>query len=87
MAARVFRALGMRILKAKKSKYYHEALANFEDAKNCYEGARMSQEWDTVVAGGADTAQGSVSASKDVCYAATPQAIMETRPSVTGLAL
>ena len=50
VAARVFRAMGMRILKAKKSKYYHEALANFWDAKNCYARAHMSQEWDAVVA-------------------------------------
>ena len=35
VAARVFRALGMRILKAKKSKYYAAALSHFEDV-DCY---------------------------------------------------
>ena len=39
VAARVYRALGMRILNAKKSKYYDAALSNFEDAKRCYEKA------------------------------------------------
>jgi len=50
VAARGFRAMGMRILNAKKSKYYHEALANFENAKNCYTRAHVSQQWEEVVA-------------------------------------
>src|SRR5208283_2589983 len=50
VAAKLFRAMGMRILNAKKSKYYHEALANFENAKNCYSRAHMSQRWEEVVA-------------------------------------
>jgi tetratricopeptide (TPR) repeat protein len=50
VAARVFRTMGMRILNAKKSKYYHEALANFENAKNCYTRADMSRRWEEVVA-------------------------------------
>jgi len=50
VAAKVFRALGMRILNAKKSKYYDVALAHFEDAKSCFERARMGQQWDAVVA-------------------------------------
>lgn len=50
VAARIFRAMGMRILIAKKSKYYHEALANFENAKNCYTRAHMSRQWEGVVA-------------------------------------
>jgi hypothetical protein len=50
VAAKVFRAMGMRILNAKKSKYYHEALENFEDARNCYARARMNHQWDAVVA-------------------------------------
>jgi len=49
VAARLFRAMGMRILKAKKSKYYHEALENFEDAKNCYERANLGPEWEALV--------------------------------------
>ncbi|HMD95797.1 MAG TPA: hypothetical protein VKM93_00490 [Terriglobia bacterium] len=49
VAARVFRALGMRILNAKKSKYYYEALSHFEDAKSCFERAGVGQQWDAVV--------------------------------------
>ena len=48
--AKVFRALGMRILNTKKSKHYHEALENFEAAKDCYTRAHMSEQWDGVVA-------------------------------------
>jgi uncharacterized Zn finger protein len=50
VAAKVFRAMGMRILNAKKSKYYHEALENFENAMNCYARAQMSKQWEAVVA-------------------------------------
>lgn len=50
VAARVFQAIGMRILNAKKSKYYHEALENFEDAKDCYARAGMNHQWDALVA-------------------------------------
>lgn len=49
LAARVFKVIGMRILNAKKSKYYHEALANFEDAKNCYARADLIHKWEAVV--------------------------------------
>ena len=50
VAAKLFRAMGLRILNAKKSKYYHEALENFEDAKNCYVRAEMNHQWDALVA-------------------------------------
>ncbi len=50
IAAKVFRALGMRILNAKKSKYYDAALANFEHAKVCYERAGLDRSWDGLVA-------------------------------------
>jgi hypothetical protein len=50
LAARVFRAMGMRILCAKKSKCYHEALENFEGAKICYARANLGQKWEAVVA-------------------------------------
>jgi uncharacterized Zn finger protein len=50
VAARVFRALGMRILHAKKSKYYGAALGHFEDAKACYERAALARSWDVLVA-------------------------------------
>jgi hypothetical protein len=49
LAAKVFKVMGMRILNAKKSKYYHEALANFEDAKNCYARADLIHKWEAVV--------------------------------------
>jgi hypothetical protein len=50
VAAKVFRALGMRILNAGKSKYYCAALSNFEEAKSCYGRAGMEPEWETLVA-------------------------------------
>lgn len=50
VAAKVFRALGMRILIAKKSKYYDAALGNFEDAKAGYERAGLARSWDALVA-------------------------------------
>ncbi len=50
VAARIYRAMGMRILNAKKSKYYDAALSNFEDAKRCYERAGLAGEWAAVVA-------------------------------------
>ena len=50
VAAKVFRALGMRILNAKKSKYYDAARSHFEEAKSCFERAGMGQQWDAVVA-------------------------------------
>ena len=48
VAARVYRALGMRILKAKKSKYYDAALSNFEDARRCYERAGLGAKWESL---------------------------------------
>lgn len=50
LAARVFRALGLRILNAKKSKYYGAALANFEHARDCYAAADQRMAWDALVA-------------------------------------
>ncbi len=49
VAAKVYRALGMRILKAKKSKYYDAALSNLEDARRCYERAGLSNKWEGLV--------------------------------------
>jgi uncharacterized protein DUF6880 len=49
VAAKVYRALGMRILKAKKSKYYDAALANFDDARRCYERAGLGAKWEALV--------------------------------------
>jgi tetratricopeptide (TPR) repeat protein len=48
-AAWLWRAQGMRIIAAKKSKYYHAALANFERAKRCYERAGLTTDWDNTV--------------------------------------
>ncbi len=45
LAARLWRAQGMRIVNAKKSKYYEAALGNFEEAKRCYERAGRTADW------------------------------------------
>ena len=50
IAARLHRALGMRILNAKKSRCYDAALGNFEDARACYERAGLRHEWHALVA-------------------------------------
>ena len=39
LAARLWRAQGMRIVNKSKSKYYDAALTNFERARRCYERA------------------------------------------------
>jgi hypothetical protein len=49
LAARLWRAQGMRIINAKKSKYYDAALANFEHAMRCYEKAGITAEWEKIV--------------------------------------
>lgn len=49
VAAKMYRALGMRILKAKKSKYYDAALSNFEDARGCYGRAGLGTNWESLV--------------------------------------
>ena len=48
-SARLWRAQGMRIVQAKKSKYYDAALSNFERAKRCYEKAGLAGEWEKTV--------------------------------------
>jgi hypothetical protein len=50
VAARVYRALGMRILTAQKSKYYVAALSHFENARRCYERAGLLREWEVLAA-------------------------------------
>ncbi len=47
--ARLWRAMGMRIVKAGKSKYYEAALRNFERAKRCYVKAGLEADWAAVV--------------------------------------
>lgn len=49
LAARLWRAQGMRIVDAKKSKYYDAALANFERARDCYQRADLAVEWEQTV--------------------------------------
>jgi tetratricopeptide (TPR) repeat protein len=48
VAAKVFRALGMRVLKAAKSKYYDAALAHLEEARRCYLAAGLEQQWEAL---------------------------------------
>ncbi|MCX6628682.1 MAG: hypothetical protein NTW28_13760, partial [Candidatus Solibacter sp.] len=49
LAARLWRAQGMRIVNKSNSKYYDAALTNFERARRCYERAGRGAEWaDTV---------------------------------------
>jgi uncharacterized Zn finger protein len=49
LAARLWRAQGMRIVNAGKSKYYDAALSDFESAKCCYERAGLAAEWEAIV--------------------------------------
>jgi uncharacterized Zn finger protein len=50
VAAKVYRAMGIRILVAKRSKYYAAALSHFEDAKRCYERSCLHRDWEALVA-------------------------------------
>lgn len=50
VAARVFRALCMRIIDAGKSRYYDAALSNLEKAKSCYQRAGLDAQWQALVA-------------------------------------
>jgi len=49
LAARLWRAQGLRIVNARKSKYYDAALSNFERAKRCFERAGLDDEWNKTV--------------------------------------
>jgi hypothetical protein len=50
VAAKVFRALCMRIVDAGKSNYYYAALSNLEKAKNCYQRAGLDAQWQALIA-------------------------------------
>lgn len=50
VAAKVFRALCMRIIDAGKSKYYYEALSHLEKAKSCYQSVGLDAQWQALVA-------------------------------------
>ena len=45
IAAKVFRALCMRIVNAGKSDYYYAALLNLEKARSCYQRAGLDAQW------------------------------------------
>ncbi len=45
VAAKLYQAMGLRIVNAKKSKYYDAAISNFEQAKRCYEKASLESVW------------------------------------------
>ena len=49
IAARVYRALCMRIVNAGKSKYYHAALDNIKKARKCYAKAGLKADWEALV--------------------------------------
>jgi tetratricopeptide (TPR) repeat protein len=49
-AAKLYRALGLRILNAGKSKYYDAALDHFEKAHNLYCGAGQTTDWEELAA-------------------------------------
>ena len=49
VAARLWRAQGMRLVQGRKSKYYDAALANFERARRCFEQAGLAMEWQRLV--------------------------------------
>ena len=46
---KVYRALGVRILREKKSKYYGSALCHLEEARRCYERAGLLTAWEELV--------------------------------------
>ncbi len=50
IAARVYRALAMRIVNAGKSKYYDAAIDNLAHAKKCYAKAGLGRDWEALVA-------------------------------------
>ncbi|MFO0576734.1 MAG: hypothetical protein U1A78_22245 [Polyangia bacterium] len=50
LAARLWRAQGMRIVSAKKSRYYDAARSNFEGAMRCFEKSGARAEWQKTVA-------------------------------------
>ena len=49
-AAKLYRALGMRIVKSGKSKYYTNALDHLRLAKQCYQRSGLQKEWGSLVA-------------------------------------
>ena len=50
IAAKLFRAMCMRVVNAGKSQYYHAALSNIEKAKNSYQRAGLNAQWQALIA-------------------------------------
>ena len=48
-AAKLYRALGLRILASKKSKYYRHALKHFQQARTLYRASQKPMEWEEIV--------------------------------------
>jgi len=48
-SAKLYRAMGFRILNSKKGKYYRNAADNFENARDLYLKAGLQTEWDALV--------------------------------------
>lgn len=48
-AARLWQAMGSRIVNAGKSSYYGAALDHFKKAKHCFERAGLAEQWEEVV--------------------------------------
>jgi uncharacterized Zn finger protein len=49
VAAKLYRALAMRILRAKNTRYYDAAVAYLSDARACYERAGLRAKWNSLV--------------------------------------
>jgi tetratricopeptide (TPR) repeat protein len=49
IAARLWCTQAMRVVNAKKSKYYDAALSNFERARRCFEKAGLHADWQRIV--------------------------------------
>jgi hypothetical protein len=49
LAARLWRAQGLRIVNARRSEHYDAALSNFESAKRCFERAGQHDKWSKTV--------------------------------------
>jgi uncharacterized Zn finger protein len=49
LAARLWRAQGMRIINARKSRFYDAALSDFEHAMRCYLKSGLAAEWEKTV--------------------------------------
>jgi tetratricopeptide (TPR) repeat protein len=50
VTARIYQALGMRIVNAGKAKYYDAALDNLRHAKKCYVKSGLEDDWEALVA-------------------------------------